>query len=93
MAAEEGLDIRFDVGDCEELPYDDASFDVVSSAVGVIFAPHHGAVARASSRESAGPEGGSGSCRGNPIPGTRLSSSRFVLDTSRELEIRMTGAA
>jgi SAM-dependent methyltransferase len=46
MAAEEGLDIRFDVGDCEELPYDDASFDVLSSAVGVIFAPDHGAVAR-----------------------------------------------
>ena len=46
LAADEGLDIRFDVGDCEELPYDDASFDVVASAVGVIFAPDHGAVAR-----------------------------------------------
>jgi len=45
-AADEGLDIRFDVGDCERLPYDDASFDVVASAVGVIFAPDHGAVAR-----------------------------------------------
>jgi SAM-dependent methyltransferase len=28
------------------LPYDDASFDVVASAVGVIFAPDHSAVAR-----------------------------------------------
>jgi SAM-dependent methyltransferase len=46
LAADEGLDIRFDVGDCERLPYDDASFDVVASAVGVIFAPDHGAVAR-----------------------------------------------
>ena len=46
LAAAEGLAIRFDVGDCEDLPYDDASFDVVASAVGVIFAPDHGAVAR-----------------------------------------------
>jgi SAM-dependent methyltransferase len=46
LAADEGLAIRFDVGDCEDLPYDDASFDVVASAVGVIFAPDHGAVAR-----------------------------------------------
>jgi len=46
LAAEEGLAIRFDVGDCEHLPYDDASFDVVASAVGVIFAPDHTAVAR-----------------------------------------------
>lgn len=46
LAADEGLAIRFDVGDCEDLPYDDASFDVVASAVGVIFAPDHSAVAR-----------------------------------------------
>jgi SAM-dependent methyltransferase len=46
LAAEEGLAIRFDVGDCEDLPYEDASFDVVASAVGVIFAPDHSAVAR-----------------------------------------------
>lgn len=46
LAADEGLAIRFDVGDCEDLPYEDASFDVVASAVGVIFAPDHSAVAR-----------------------------------------------
>jgi SAM-dependent methyltransferase len=46
LAAEEGLAISFDVGDCEDLPYEDASFDVVASAVGVIFAPDHSAVAR-----------------------------------------------
>jgi SAM-dependent methyltransferase len=46
LAAEEGLAIRFDVGDCEDLPYHDLSFDVVASAVGVIFAPDHSAVAR-----------------------------------------------
>jgi SAM-dependent methyltransferase len=45
LAAEEGLAIDFEVGDCELLPYEDARFDVVASAVGVIFAPDHGAVA------------------------------------------------
>src|SRR5581483_8251345 len=31
LAEEEGLAIHFDVGDAENLPYEDASFDVVSS--------------------------------------------------------------
>jgi SAM-dependent methyltransferase len=44
-ASEEGLDITYDVGDAEELPYEDASFDVISSTCGVMFAPDHGAVA------------------------------------------------
>jgi SAM-dependent methyltransferase len=38
-AAAEGLDVRLDVGDAERLPYENASFDVVSSCFGVIFAP------------------------------------------------------
>lgn len=46
LGADEGLEVVFEVGDCEELPYPDASFDVVSSAQGVIFAPDHRAVAR-----------------------------------------------
>lgn len=46
LAADEGHAIRFDVGDCEDLPYEDSTFDVVSSAVGVIFSPDHHAVAR-----------------------------------------------
>jgi SAM-dependent methyltransferase len=37
--------VRFDVGDAEQLPYADASFDVVSSAHGVVFAIDHAAVA------------------------------------------------
>jgi ubiquinone/menaquinone biosynthesis C-methylase UbiE len=37
-AAEAGLDIRFDEGDAQELPYGDGAFDVVASAFGVIFA-------------------------------------------------------
>lgn len=40
-----GLDITFDVGDCQTLPYADASLDVVSSALGAVFAPDHHAVA------------------------------------------------
>lgn len=45
-AEAEGLDISYDVGDAEALPYGDASFDVISSACGVMFAPDHDAIAR-----------------------------------------------
>ena len=38
-ASAEGLDIEFTVGDAQSLPYPDASFDVVLSALGVMFAP------------------------------------------------------
>jgi SAM-dependent methyltransferase len=38
-AASEGLDARFDEGDAEALPYTDASFDVVASIYGAMFAP------------------------------------------------------
>ena len=38
-AASEGLDARFDEGDAEALPYADASFDVVVSLYGAMFAP------------------------------------------------------
>ena len=44
-AAELGLDLTLEVADCQNLPYDGASFDVVSSSVGVIFAPDHERVA------------------------------------------------
>jgi SAM-dependent methyltransferase len=46
LAEEEDLDIRYEVGDAEQLPYGDGSFDVVSSSFGAIFAPDHAAVAR-----------------------------------------------
>src|SRR5712691_5185566 len=45
LAAEEGLAVRFEVGDAEALPCEDASFGTVSSAMGIIFAPDHPAVA------------------------------------------------
>jgi SAM-dependent methyltransferase len=38
-AASEGLDARFDEGDAEELPYTDASFDIVATIYGAMFAP------------------------------------------------------
>ena len=38
-ATAEGLDVRFDEGDAEQLPYADGSFDVVVSMFGAMFAP------------------------------------------------------
>ena len=38
-AASEGLDARFDEGDAEALPYADASFDIVATIFGAMFAP------------------------------------------------------
>ena len=40
-AAEAGLEIRFDEGDAQALPYEGASYDAVVSAFGIIFAPDH----------------------------------------------------
>lgn len=40
-----GVEVRFDLGDVEHLPYDDEAFDVVSSAFGFVFAPDHANVA------------------------------------------------
>ncbi|MGI8505710.1 MAG: class I SAM-dependent methyltransferase [Solirubrobacteraceae bacterium] len=45
LAAEAGVEVQFDVGDCEHLPYSDGSFAVVCSALGAVFAPDHQAVA------------------------------------------------
>src|SRR5215208_685383 len=38
-ARAEGLDIQFDEGDAEALPYGDASFDVIVTMFGAMFAP------------------------------------------------------
>ena len=40
-AEAEGLSIRFDEGDCQELPYGDGEFGAVASAFGAIYAPDH----------------------------------------------------
>jgi ubiquinone/menaquinone biosynthesis C-methylase UbiE len=36
-----GVELEWEVADAEHLPYPDDSFDVVTSCVGVMFAPHH----------------------------------------------------
>jgi SAM-dependent methyltransferase len=41
FAARNGVEITWEEGDADALPYDDDSFDVVLSCVGVMFAPHH----------------------------------------------------
>jgi ubiquinone/menaquinone biosynthesis C-methylase UbiE len=40
-AAAEGLQVTFEVADAEALPYPDASFDVILSTFGAMFAPDH----------------------------------------------------
>ena len=40
-----GLELEWREGDAEHLPFGDASFDVVMSSIGVMFAPHHQAAA------------------------------------------------
>ena len=51
-AEEEGLEVSFDLGDVEYLPYDDGSFDVLASAFGLVFAPDHANVASELARVS-----------------------------------------
>ena len=40
-AAAEGLAVQFRVADAEDLPFEDASFDIVLSTFGVMFTPDH----------------------------------------------------
>jgi SAM-dependent methyltransferase len=40
-----GVSLEWQVADAENLPFDDSSFDAVTSCVGVMFAPHHQAAA------------------------------------------------
>jgi ubiquinone/menaquinone biosynthesis C-methylase UbiE len=45
-AAAEGLEVRFQVADAEELPFEEGSFDVVLSTFGAMFTPDHARPAR-----------------------------------------------
>ena len=45
-AMEEGLDVRFDEGDVEDLMFDDGSFDLVITLIGAMFAPRPERVAK-----------------------------------------------
>jgi 2-polyprenyl-3-methyl-5-hydroxy-6-metoxy-1,4-benzoquinol methylase len=49
-AAQESVDIAFDEGDAEQLPYQDGAFDIVVSMFGAMFAPRPEVVARELSR-------------------------------------------
>jgi len=40
-AEQQGLDLEWVEADAEHLPFDDGSYDVVMSAIGAMFAPHH----------------------------------------------------
>lgn len=40
-AQQAGAELDWQVADAENLPFDDESFDVVMSSIGVMFAPHH----------------------------------------------------
>jgi ubiquinone/menaquinone biosynthesis C-methylase UbiE len=73
-AEDEGLDIAFDVGDCQELAYEDAEFDVVVSAFGAIFAPDHARTAAELARV----------CR----PSGRLALTSWPADDWSETHIR-----
>lgn len=44
-AEAQGLTLDWVTADAERLPFEDASFDVVMSSIGAMFAPHHQAVA------------------------------------------------
>jgi SAM-dependent methyltransferase len=73
-AEAEGLDIQFDEGDCQELPYGDAEFDAVASAFGAIFALDHSRAAAELARV----------CR----PGGRLALSAWPKDEWSEVSVR-----
>ena len=59
-AAAAGAELDWVEADAERLPFDDESYDVVMSAIGVMFAPHHQLAADELVREAAR-EAGSGS--------------------------------
>jgi ubiquinone/menaquinone biosynthesis C-methylase UbiE len=73
-AAAEGLAIRFDEGDAQQLPYAGAEFDAVASAFGAVFAPDHHRVAAELARV----------CR----PGGRLALTAWPADDWSETHAR-----
>jgi 2-polyprenyl-3-methyl-5-hydroxy-6-metoxy-1,4-benzoquinol methylase len=72
-AAAAGVDVQFDEGDAEALPYPDATFDVVASLFGAMFAPRPNcsasAVPVASSSSATGRRRGSSARCSRPLRG------------------------
>jgi ubiquinone/menaquinone biosynthesis C-methylase UbiE len=73
-AAADGVAVRFDEGDCQELPYEDAEFDAVASAFGAIFAADHERTAAELARV----------CR----PGGRLAMTAWLKDAWSDLHAK-----
>ncbi len=72
-------DVEWVEGDAQALPFDDASFDVVSSCFGIMFAPDHEAVAREIARVSK-PGGRLGLCNWRPNEGLHAIYAKFASD-------------
>lgn len=87
LAAQDGVDVTFEVGDCEQLPYPDGSFDVISSAQGAVFAPDHRAVARELERVSA-PGGRIAWQRGARVARSAASLRRWLRFSPRRRKAR-----
>jgi SAM-dependent methyltransferase len=77
IARSKAPEIQFDVGDVQELPYEDASFDAVSSCFGFIFAHDHEATAREVARVCCGRLGFTA---WEPQPRLRELYDRFEID-------------
>ena len=73
----EGIEIQWDLGDAQALPYPDAGFDVASSSFGIIFAPDHEAVARELARVTR-PGGRLGLTNWRPNEGLHTIYGRFA---------------
>jgi len=79
QARSKSTDVEWIEGDAQALPFEDASFDVVSSSFGIIFAPDHHAVAAEMTRVCR-PAGRVGLCNWRPNEGLHALYSRFVPD-------------
>jgi SAM-dependent methyltransferase len=74
-ADEAALSVQFDVGDAQELPYADESFDAAASVFGMIFAPDHARAAGQLTRV----------CK----PGARIAITSWPFDEWAQLGARL----
>jgi SAM-dependent methyltransferase len=75
-ARSKGLDIQFDEGDAEALPYEDGSFDLVMSMWGAMFAPRPDVVTRQLTRVC---------CAGGQIAMANWTPSGFIGEMFRSI--------
>ena len=84
-AEAEQMEVAFELGEAENLPYPGATFDAVLSTLGVMFAPNQ-EKPRASCLGCAGPEARSDSPTGHPTVSSAISSAPSA-NTSRRLPV------